>query len=193
MLAAWSRQRWFDREFDFPVDVALFPETIERLRGTPARLEDRLASLSDDAARLRIGEAWSILENVGHLIDLEPLWLGRAHDLANGLDGLRPADLRNRATHEAGHNDADFAMLLAAFRSARAALVEELETFTPESARRGARHPRLGSPMTAVDLAFFVAEHDDHHVARIAELLLAPVHPVHRLVEPLTPKQEGPP
>jgi hypothetical protein len=29
--------------------------------------------------------------------------------------------------------------------------------------------------MTAVDLAFFVAEHDDHHVARIAELLLATI------------------
>jgi hypothetical protein len=32
-------------------------------------------------------------------------------------------------------------------------------------------HPRLQQPMTVTDHAFFVAEHDDHHLARISELL----------------------
>ena len=46
----------------------------------------------------------------------------------------------------------------------------------PETAaeqERTALHPRLGLPMRAVDHAFFVAEHDDHHLARITELLRA--------------------
>ena len=30
--------------------------------------------------------------------------------------------------------------------------------------------PRLGTPMRLVDLAFFVAEHDDHHLAQITFL-----------------------
>jgi hypothetical protein len=32
-------------------------------------------------------------------------------------------------------------------------------------------HPRLKKPMRIVDLFLFVAEHDDHHLARIAELV----------------------
>jgi hypothetical protein len=32
-------------------------------------------------------------------------------------------------------------------------------------------HPRLNQPMRVVDLLFFVAEHDDYHLARISELI----------------------
>jgi hypothetical protein len=32
-------------------------------------------------------------------------------------------------------------------------------------------HPRLQQPMRLIDHALFVAEHDDHHLARITELL----------------------
>jgi hypothetical protein len=31
-------------------------------------------------------------------------------------------------------------------------------------------HPRLQQPMRVVDMAFFVAEHDDHHLARMTQL-----------------------
>ena len=33
-----------------------------------------------------------------------------------------------------------------------------------------ALHPRLNQPMRVVDMAFFTAEHDDHHLARMTEL-----------------------
>jgi hypothetical protein len=36
---------------------------------------------------------------------------------------------------------------------------------------RAIPHPRLKTPMRLVDHLFFVAEHDDHHLARIWELL----------------------
>ena len=35
-------------------------------------------------------------------------------------------------------------------------------------------HPRLDRPMRVIDLAIFAAEHDDHHLARITELLAPP-------------------
>jgi hypothetical protein len=40
-----------------------------------------------------------------------------------------------------------------------------------------ARHPRLGTPMRLIDLAYFVAEHDDHHLARLRELTT--IHATH--------------
>ncbi len=34
-----------------------------------------------------------------------------------------------------------------------------------------ALHPRLNQPMRVIDLAQFVAEHDDHHIQTINELI----------------------
>jgi hypothetical protein len=34
-------------------------------------------------------------------------------------------------------------------------------------------HPRLKAPMRAIDHLYFVAEHDDHHLAMIEEFLRA--------------------
>jgi hypothetical protein len=61
--------------------------------------------------------------------------------------------------------------LLASFRGARGHLVERLEALDEDVLRRAALHPRLREPMTVVDFGLFVAEHDDHHLARITELL----------------------
>jgi uncharacterized damage-inducible protein DinB len=36
---------------------------------------------------------------------------------------------------------------------------------------RTAFHPRLRQLMTVADLLFFVAEHDDHHLASITQLI----------------------
>ena len=33
-----------------------------------------------------------------------------------------------------------------------------------------AHHPRLNKPMRVIDLAVFVADHDDYHLAQIDEL-----------------------
>ena len=50
-------------------------------------------------------------------------------------------------------------------------VVGRLEARSPQLLERTALHPRLEKPMTVVDLFFFVAEHDDHHLAQISELL----------------------
>jgi hypothetical protein len=33
---------WFQRAFDFNLPVEMFPNVVERLRGTPARVEDKV-------------------------------------------------------------------------------------------------------------------------------------------------------
>ena len=158
---------WFERRFTLGLGLEAFPELLERIRGTPARLEERVREFSSQDWIRRVDERWSIQENVGHLLDLEPLWLGRLHDLEAGAPVLREADLENRATHEAQHNARSMLALLHAFRGARRAFVRALEGTDPRIRERVALHPRLEQPMTLTDLMFFVAEHDDHHLARI--------------------------
>ena len=163
--------RWFERRFEFDSPNALFPNIVERVRGTPARVEERVRGVARETLTRRVGTTWSIQENVGHLLDLEPLWLTRAGELAAGATVLAAADLENRKTHQANHNALPLASLLEAFRRERGRFVAVLDTADATLLARTALHPRLQTPMRLIDLALFVAEHDDHHLARIAELL----------------------
>lgn len=153
--------------FDFPADH--FPYVVERVRGTPARLEELVGGI--DPAILTIkpegGKEWSIQEHVGHLSDLEELHLGRLDDFAVGKDTLRAADMTNRKTHEANHNAASLDDLLRRFRAVRKQFVERIENSTLEQVEQSALHPRLGVQMRLIDLALFTAQHDDHHLACI--------------------------
>lgn len=163
--------RWFDRRFNFDKDQNIFPAIVERLAGTPVRLEEKLAAIPEEWLRVRLDNSWSILENVGHLTDLEPLWQGRLEDFLSGAVTLRPADLSNTRTHEANHNASNPEVLLAGFRAARAHTMRLLEALTEEDILRTALHPRLQQPMRLMDSFLFVAEHDDHHLARITEIV----------------------
>jgi len=164
-------RRWFDRKFALGLPQEAFPDILERVRGTPARLEERTRLLSRETLVHRIGGAWSIQQNAGHLLDLEPLWSGRLDELLQGAAELRPADLENRKTHEEDHNDRSMEELLREFRPTRMTIVERLEALSDDEVQISALHPRLRQPMTAVDLFFFVAEHDDHHLACITRIL----------------------
>ena len=164
------REKWFERSFDFTLPVTRFPSLLERLRGTPARLEERAGELpADSLVRVHAGR-WSAQENIGHLTDVEPLWLRRAQQLFAGEPELVPADLTNRRTREANHNGRRLPDILAAFRAQRGELVQLLRSADDPILERTAFHPRLRTPMRLVDLALFVADHDDHHLAAITEL-----------------------
>lgn len=165
------RQPWFERRFSFDLPVSAASGLVERLRGTPPRITHRLQGLTPPVLTDRRGEQWSIQENVGHLLDLEPLWLGRIEDIAVGRLTLQDADLENRRTWDAHHNDRPLAELVDGFESARRLLVRQLDSADEADWLRSARHPRLHVSMRLLDLAYFVAEHDDHHLATISEHL----------------------
>jgi len=163
----WIERRW---KFDFPVE--LFPDIIERLRGTPARIEALLRGLGADVLTRREKEGtWSIQENVGHLIDVETLWLGRLDEYLSGARVLRAADMSNPKTHEADHNRKPFPSVLSGFQAVRGPFISRLEGLEDSDFARVARHPRLDTPMRLVDMCLFVADHDDYHLARIRELM----------------------
>jgi len=165
-----TRIRWFDRRFDFTFPAELHPELLERLRGTPLRLAERVTLFRPEAQRQRT-DGWSVQEHAGHIADLDRiLFRPRIGELERGEDSLRAADLTNATTEAAQHNARSMSEVLADVRHERGAMIAQLETLDPAVFSRSATHPRLGVPMRLVDLMLFIAEHDDHHLAAITAL-----------------------
>ena len=163
--------QWFGREFQYPFSTGIYPAIVERLRGLPPRAGAKIETGSESNWTARRDGTWSAQENLGHLLDLEELWRGRLDEFLAGATVLRPADLQNEKTHAADHNGTELCVIVEDLAAARGATLLRLEALRPEDYDRISRHPRLDTPMRLVDHLFFVAEHDDHHLARIQELL----------------------
>ena len=110
-------------------------------------------------------------ENAGHLLDLESLVRQRLDEYLAGAETLHAADMSNRRTYEADHNQVSIESILTEFRRQRTELINRLDQLPPESFAVVAHHPRLNVPMRLVDMIFFQAEHDDYHLARISEII----------------------
>jgi len=165
-----DRTEWIKRQFSFELPLGMYGNVVERVRGTPARLEDLTRGLSRDILTRRDGDKWSIQEQAGHLLDLEPLGMKRLDDFEAGVDLLCAADMANRKTYEADHNTNTIENILAQFRRERIEFVQRLDAYDEAFVQRTAIHPRLQVRIRVIDLVFFIAEHDDHHLARISEL-----------------------
>ena len=164
---------WFERKFEFSFSAELLPNLSARLRGTPARLEETLRGHSQDVLTAKPEGKWSAQEHGGHLLDLEPLWMSRVEDFVTGSDQLTVADLTNRKTEEANHNARPLDEILAEFRSQRGKLLSRVAELDPSLYAQAIPHPRLKTPMRLLDHLYFAAEHDDHHLARMWELINA--------------------
>ena len=162
---------WFERKFAFSFPVEVWPNLCVRLRGTPARLEEMLRGRSREVLIGKVHGKWSPQEHAGHLLDLEALWLARVEDYVAGSGELTVADLRNRKTDEANYNTRTLDEILGGFRAARGKLLKRVGELDVALFDRAVPHPRLKTPMRLVDHLYFVAEHDDHHLARMWELV----------------------
>ena len=162
---------WYERKFAFSFPVELFPNIRMRLRGTPGRLEEILRGHTASRLTNKSKGKWSAQEHAGHMLDLESLWLERVGDYVADKGELTVADLTNRNTDEANYNEHPLERILAGFRSARAKLLQQVDNLDASLFARTILHPRLKIPMRLVDHLYFVAEHDDHHLARIWELI----------------------
>jgi hypothetical protein len=164
------RIKWTERKFDFSFPAGIYPEMIERLRGAPPRLEEHCHALPSSILTKQQDGRWSMQENSGHLLDLETLVQQRIEEYRSGSRTLHAADMSNRKTHEAKHNDLPIESILNAFRRERSVTVNTLEELPADVFSRVALHPRLNVDMRLVDMLFFQAEHDDYHLTRISEL-----------------------
>jgi hypothetical protein len=168
---------WISRKFTFDLPVGAFPAVLERLRGTPARAADLVSGVSEEVLSRRPDGKWSAKEHLGHLADLQGLEEQRLREFLAGATVLSGADMTNSATEAAGHNQVPMGVLIENLRSHRLEWVRKLEALTEEEVARTALHPRLQQPMRVLDFAYFIAEHDDHHLARARQAILDKLQP----------------
>jgi uncharacterized damage-inducible protein DinB len=167
-----NRVIWFERKFNYEsIPPEQFPLIVERLRGTPVRVEDKIKSLPEEVLTNRYENKWSIKENIGHLSVVEKLWDIRLNDYLNGAEILTAADLTGQETDKPNFNSVPLEELLKQFRKVREDFVARLDKLTEEQAAITAHHPRLNKSMRIVDAVFFAAEHDDQHLARMTDLI----------------------
>ena len=159
-LSAWTERTW---TFGLPIES--FPIVVDRLRGTPVRAADLIAGVSDAVLRGQPERGWTAKQHLGHLDDLHELDERRLNEFIGRAAVLTAADMTNRRTMEADHNATPADTIVRRLRTRRLELVERMEALTDADIATVAAHPRLGRPMRLIDWAYFVAEHDDHHLA----------------------------
>ncbi|MFL5771941.1 MAG: DinB family protein [Flavisolibacter sp.] len=164
---------WFERQFNFDFPAGLFPVIFSRMEGSIFRLYSLLSHADEDTCGKRTN-GWSVKEHVGHLTDLEELWWKRLEDFRQNKSVLSPADLTNTKTEQAAHNEKSLEKLVGDFSVERQKVLELIYGFDMEMLEKTSIHPRLQQPMRVVDSLFFVAEHDDHHISAISNLLRKP-------------------
>lgn len=174
MKITMTKWPWIERKFSFDYPVTKWPDLLERTRGAPVCLEERVCGLSHEVLTYGPPDGgWSIKTNIGHLADVSPLFQRRIEQILAGESVLVAADMSNPKSNAANHDATDIEALLAAFRAQRAKIVAQYESLDPGDWGKSALHPRLNQPMRIVDIAYFDSEHDDYHLGRIGELIRA--------------------
>jgi hypothetical protein len=147
------------------VPVSEFPAILERLRGAPDSAQEVNAGVLEDVLGDCIDGKWSAKEHLGHLIDLDKLDQTRLREFLTFSPVLSAADTRNITTKEAKYGCYPVREIVRKLRIGRSALVAKLERIPDASLEITALHTRLQKQLRLVDWAWFVAEHNDHHLA----------------------------
>lgn len=166
-----KREKWFDKNFQFYLSVDHYGSVLMKLRETPDNIAQLVSPLQEDVLIKRIVNRWSIQENIGHLIDLEELQDSRIEDFIAGKEILRPAELKNRKTEDANHNNEKIGDLLDQLKMVRENFVKRMKHLDVQILSSSSKHPRLNQPMRPIDMAHFVLEHNEHHIQTIIELI----------------------
>jgi hypothetical protein len=162
--------KWLDRKFDFTQPAGLMPVNLERMLGSIVKIEKLFMDCSDAELSYKPDNAWSIKENIGHMTDVEELHETRLKQILSGENALAAADMSNKKTIAANHNSRNAQDIYSDFKVTRTAFVDRLKLLNEEQVLLSGHHPRLNKPMRIIDIAYFTAEHDDHHFAVISEI-----------------------
>jgi len=138
------------------------------LRATPERLAGEAAGLDAGALRHRPGEGeWSLKEVMAHLLHVETaLFLPRLRRMATEERPVFEPFSPEPWARERDRREGSFAAELEAFRLARQATVDFLESLAPGAAERLGVSGVFG-PMTLAQYATHIADHDLEHLAQM--------------------------
>lgn len=162
-----QKLQWFERKFTFGMPVGMLPFYLERLKGTAARIEEKVKSISDDVLSNKLDGKWSVKQNIGHLAEVDEIALKRIDEMIKGISPMSPAVFEPKQDY----NKQSVRDVLTFFRMNRVKNLYRYQQLSEEELSKASLHPRLKVMMTPVDLALFDAEHDDHHLVRIGEII----------------------
>jgi uncharacterized damage-inducible protein DinB len=166
-----SISKWFERKFDLSFDVEQYSTIYQRLQQAPDTLANMLQNKPADILTQQPDGKWSVKEHTGHLAQLEPLWRTRIQDILEKKPSLTPTDLENKATSEAGFNNHTIEELIWKFSKERKETLALLESINVKDQHGTSLHPRMQQPMRIIDIMYFTAEHDEHHMGVIQEII----------------------
>lgn len=162
-----STLRWFDRKLTFGYPVEMLPFFLERLDGTAARIEHKVSTLDDTLLSSRLDDKWSVKQHIGHLAEVDQVANKRIQEMVRGVSPMSPA-----VFEPSDYNAWPVEKILEFFRVTRQKNLASYGGLHEQDLKKSSLHPRLNVMMTPVDLAWFDAEHDDHHLVKINEIIV---------------------
>jgi hypothetical protein len=157
---------WFERNLKFGYPIEMLPFYLERLSGTMARLELKVKGVQDEVLSKKLNDKWSIKQNIGHLAEVDSIANKRIDEMIAGISVMSPAVFEPK-----DYNPWPIEKVLGFFKTNRLQNIGKYQSLTKEDLVKSSLHPRLNVPMTPIDLAWFDAEHDDHHLVKINEII----------------------
>ena len=157
---------WFERNLTFGLPPEMLPYYLERLSGTPHRLEAKVLGIPDQILSTRLEGKWSVKQTIGHLAEVDQVANRRIEEMIAGVTVMSPAVFEPQ-----DYNPWPVEKVLSYFKRTRSKNLIRYESLTDDDLHKSSIHPRLNVPMTPVDLAWFDAEHDDHHLVKINEII----------------------
>lgn len=161
-----KRMDWFEREFTFGLPPRMLPFYVERLEGAIYRIEHKVTGVSETVLSEKYNNKWSVKQNIGHLAEVDIVSNKRIDEMLAGIPVLSPAVFEPQ-----DYNPWPIEKVVQLFRGARLASVAKYKTLSDLHLTKGCLHPRLKVTLTPVDLAWFDAEHDDHHLLKISDII----------------------
>lgn len=161
-----KRMDWFERKFTFGVPKEMLPFYLERLEGTIYRIEHKVKGISDEVLSEKYNGKWSIKQNIGHLAEVDTVGNKRIDEMLAGVAVLSPAVFEPQ-----DYNPWSIEKVVAFFKQSRLSNINKYRGLSDLHLAKGSLHPRLKVNMTPVDLALFDAEHDDHHLLKISDII----------------------
>ena len=159
---------WFDRKFTFDLSPDMLPFYLERLSGTIARIEYKVKGVDDKILSEKFNNKWCIKQHIGHLAEVDEIGNKRIDQMTSGAAILSPAVFEPK-----DYSTWPIEKVLNYFDKTRTGNINKYYSLTDDQLLKGSEHPRLKVNMTPVDLAWFDAEHDDHHLLAIQNSLNA--------------------
>jgi hypothetical protein len=159
--------KWFERKFDFGLPMGMLPFYLERLEGTVYRIENKGKGVDDKILSTRLSDKWSVKQNIGHLAEVDEIVTIRINEILSGVSPISSAVFETKQDY----NAQPVQQVIEYFNQNRLKNLIRYKELSDVELNKQSLHPRLKVLMSPVDLAWFDAEHDDHHLVTINTIL----------------------